>query len=444
MNLMLMLTNKVEANTFSSYVLDKEEIAMSEGESETIYISNYQYRFDDCTWYFENDSIALVEKSYNPYMLNIKGIQAGDTILHIRNKDGNTDSYKVHIYKNYTSFALSKENYEIYLGSEEMIKYTMYPIDCNCKVSFKKVNAQDEDSFSLADDGKIIPYKAGTYYFSVEIEDEYVDVCRLEIKKTRFQKQSYTIYKNESVQLKLYGKNKKTTFSSSDKSKIKVDKNGKIIALKAGTAVITANTNGYKASTKVIVKNPELSCKSKTLVAKEKYTIKVNGWKGKVKWKSSNTKVAKISSKGRITALKAGNTTITAMFNGKKLKCKIKVKANQIKYDIDKDASSYGYGNPKCIVSKVYYSGNDIKMDVWVINNRMFYASKFKYLKFYIYDFDENLIAYKKFKNVKLNIKKYGSKKITLKFTGNSVKNKNAILNNGIDCDYDYKYIYNY
>ena len=47
----------------------------------------------------------------------------------------------------------------------------------------------------------------------------------------------------------------------------------------------------------------------------------------KVKWKSSNKKVATVSSKGKIKAKKKGKATITATYKGKKYKCKITVKA---------------------------------------------------------------------------------------------------------------------
>ena len=45
-----------------------------------------------------------------------------------------------------------------------------------------------------------------------------------------------------------------------------------------------------------------------------------------VKWKSSNTKVAKVSKKGRVKTLKCGKTMITAKTDGKKYRCMLTVK----------------------------------------------------------------------------------------------------------------------
>lgn len=51
----------------------------------------------------------------------------------------------------------------------------------------------------------------------------------------------------------------------------------------------------------------------------------LSGMSGKTKWKSSKKSVAKVSSKGKVTAKKRGTATITAKCNGKKAKIKVKV-----------------------------------------------------------------------------------------------------------------------
>ncbi|MBR2547269.1 MAG: hypothetical protein IKF07_03650 [Eubacterium sp.] len=57
------------------------------------------------------------------------------------------------------------------------------------------------------------------------------------------------------------------------------------------------------------------------LINKKGKTIKAT----KVKWKSANTAVAKISKKGKITAVKAGTTKMTAKYSGKTYKFTVKV-----------------------------------------------------------------------------------------------------------------------
>lgn len=57
------------------------------------------------------------------------------------------------------------------------------------------------------------------------------------------------------------------------------------------------------------------------------YKLKVKGTKSKVKWTSSNKKVAGISSKGKVYAKKIGSSTITAKVKSKRLKCRVRVKS---------------------------------------------------------------------------------------------------------------------
>lgn len=68
-----------------------------------------------------------------------------------------------------------------------------------------------------------------------------------------------------------------------------------------------------------------LNMTKKTLTVGKTVTLKVKGTRKKVKWSSSNKKVASVSSKGKVKAKKAGKATITAKIGKKKYKCKITV-----------------------------------------------------------------------------------------------------------------------
>lgn len=81
----------------------------------------------------------------------------------------------------------------------------------------------------------------------------------------------------------------------------------------------------FAASKKASIK---LSSKSKTITVGQSATLTatVTGKSSKVTWKSSNKKIATVSSKGKVTAKKAGKVTITAKANGKTAKCTVTVK----------------------------------------------------------------------------------------------------------------------
>lgn len=55
-------------------------------------------------------------------------------------------------------------------------------------------------------------------------------------------------------------------------------------------------------------------------------TLKLKNNKKKIKWSSSNKKVATVTKKGKVKGKKVGKATITAKVGKKKYKCKINVK----------------------------------------------------------------------------------------------------------------------
>ena len=90
------------------------------------------------------------------------------------------------------------------------------------------------------------------------------------------------------------------------------------------------STNLNVTSTVQAASSIKISKKKKTLRVGDKYTLKITGTSKKVKWKSSNKKVATVNSKGKVKAKKKGTATITAKVGGKKYKCKITVKKAKV------------------------------------------------------------------------------------------------------------------
>lgn len=99
-------------------------------------------------------------------------------------------------------------------------------------------------------------------------------------------------------------------------------------ANRSGTCTLIAKLrNGRQYSCKVTVTNPnaKLRYTSCTMNVGHTVTNKMLYTNQKVKWSSSNKKIATVSSKGIIKAKKIGKCTITAQVGKKKYKCTIKV-----------------------------------------------------------------------------------------------------------------------
>ena len=134
---------------------------------------------------------------------------------------------------------------------------------------------------------------------------------------------------------------KKVTFKTSNKKIVTVNTKGKITAKKKGTAriyVISKADKKKKCTITVTVGTPVTKVKlnktkanlnvGKSLTLKTTLSPKKPSNKGII-WKSSNTKIATITSKGVVKAKKAGTVKITATAkdgSGKKATCKITVK----------------------------------------------------------------------------------------------------------------------
>ena len=118
-----------------------------------------------------------------------------------------------------------------------------------------------------------------------------------------------TLTKGKTYTLKttVTGTNKAVSWSSSNSSVASVDKNGKVTAKTKGNATITAKVDGVSASCKVTVNEPakttiKLDKTKVTLGAGEPCMLKATvSPSQKVTWTSSNPKLVKVDSNGKLT-----------------------------------------------------------------------------------------------------------------------------------------------
>lgn len=240
------------------------------------------------------------------------------------------------------------------------------------------------DIISVSDQGLVTAIKAGnatvTAAATLTADDSAYTAsssCTVTVTDTiTLNRKKLTLYTNQTGELNAtVASGSAVTWHSSNESVLHVDSKGKLSPKKTGTATITATANGVSASCEVTVKAPSMKlAASKTIYLKNPVTLKANvAPKGKVTWKSSDKKIAKVNSKGTITPLKIGTVKITASCHGLKQTCKITVKKPSLKlrtqdtvifaessFTIDVSAQpsselTYRSSNPK--VAKVSKSG---------------------------------------------------------------------------------------
>ena len=155
-----------------------------------------------------------------------------------------------------------------------------------------------------------------------------VKVNPISVKKVSLSRTSVAISKGKTYQLTSTvspsnATNKTLTWTSSNTKVATVDATGKITTIKNGTAVITCKSaNGKSASCTVTVRDISVSGikldKTSVLAdAGAEFYVKAtimpsNATNKNILWTTSDKSVAKISSKGKVTAVAPGVCQITA------------------------------------------------------------------------------------------------------------------------------------
>ena len=230
--------------------------------------------------------------------------------------------------------------------------------------------------------------------FPVDLEDGHVLFQNGEIKGTcvlrsvrvveiggnvKLNKTKATIEKGKTLKLKAtvtptYLEDKSVTWQSSDTKVAKVSSSGKVTAVKAGTATITCTSNATsaKATCKVTVGYVKLD-KAEAVVQKGKtVTLKAAVYPSSLKdqsviWESSNTKIATVTSKGKVKGVKAGKAAITCTSVATGLSATCVVTVGYV--SLDQTEVSVKKGKTVTLKAEVYPLSLEDKSVTWVSSN---------------------------------------------------------------------------
>lgn len=298
-------------------------------------------------WTSSDSSIATVSSNGT-----VTGVAPGEvTITAEASIDGvaKTDSSSAQITVKakpiQTSVKLDKSTLNLKVGASEKLKATVNP---SAAVTW----ASSNNNVAVVDEnGEVTAVNAGEATITASAGGAS-DACEVTVKQAvegiTLNASSLTVSTGSKTTLTATispsnATDKRVKWSTSSSSIVSVDSNGKVTAIKAGTATVTATTEdgGYTASCTFKVEGGAkpvtgvaISPSVPTVAMGKTVTLTANitpsdATDKNVTWTSSDTSIAKFndSSKGVLTGVKAGTATITVTTadGGKTATCNVTV-----------------------------------------------------------------------------------------------------------------------
>ena len=336
--------------------LDKSSITIGVGEEITLTptIEPDDATDKTVTWQSNDASVAAVDETGK-----VTGKAAGSATIIATTKDGGfkaTCSVKVtDAGVSVTGVSLNESEIVMEVGDGAKLWETVTPSTAaNKKVTWSSDKPEVAD---VDDNGNVEAKAVGEAIITVKtVDGGFEATCKvtvvgkvISVTGVSLDKTTLTLTEGEDATLVATVKpddasNKQVTWESDKVAVATVDENGKVTAVKAGTAVITVTTKdgGKTAKCTVTVKAATVAVTSVTLdktslalqigeSAILNATVKPdNATNKEVTWSSSNTGIATVDANGKVTAKAAGNATITATAkdgSGKKATCSVTVTA---------------------------------------------------------------------------------------------------------------------
>lgn len=186
--------------------------------------------------------------------------------------------------------------------------------------------SEDAKVASVSSDGIITGVGTGTTIIHAKSEELGIDqtceiaVNKSDIKVVGYQDVKVTYNKTANIILKISPSNGKlynVSYRSLDKTIATVDKNGKVTGVRVGSTKIEVTYGENKKINVPVTVKPAVNSKyksvsvavKKTVSIKKAVTVSKNGYKDLI-FKSSNTKIAKVSKTGTVTGIKKGSCSI--------------------------------------------------------------------------------------------------------------------------------------
>lgn len=332
------------------------------------------------TWTSMDTKIATVTEGL------ITAVSAGQTYIVARTEDGYMATCTITVTQAASGIKLSTNDLTMRVGDIFYVDATVTPAGAT-ETKFTWTS-QDTDIATVDSSGKVTAIGAGKtmilvktkkgdlQYLYVTVQESATGLELNYTEKTLLLNKTFTLvpkFTPEDVS------NKNVTWKTSNKNVATVTTKGVVKAVKGGTALITctAEDGGYVATCVVTVKEAVTSItlnkssyklgKGKSITLKA--TIKTNSASNQaLKWTSSNTKVATVNSKGKVTGKSVGTAVITCTAtdgSGANAECTIRVVQQATSLKLNKTSISVLEGKSYKLKATIKPSDASYKTVTW-------------------------------------------------------------------------------
>ena len=274
---------------------------------------------------------------------------------------------------------LSKTKAVIEKGKTLTLKATVTPSDLADKsVTWKSSNTAIA---TVSSKGKVKGVKTGTATITctskatgakatckVTVGSVKLDQTEIAVEKNKTKTLTATVYPSTLT-------DKSVTWTSSNTAIATVSSKGKVKGVKTGTATITCTSNvtGLSTTCEVTVGSVKLDWTEVTINKGKAVTLKAAVYPSTledktVTWTSSNTKVATVSSSGKVKGVKTGTAIITCTSNATGLSATCEVTVGSVK--LDQTEVTVKKGKTVTLKATVYPSTLEDKSVIWQSSDR--------------------------------------------------------------------------
>ena len=322
----------------TSISLNITSLSLTKGQSETLVATIEPDNATDktVTWTTTNSSVVTVKNG----QVTAKGGGFATILAKAGDKEA---SCSVTVSVPVSSITLDKEEISIVEGETTQLTVTIYPSDAtDSNISWTSTNTSIA---TVSQDGLVVAIKEGESMIAATVGGKTAQ-CKVFVSKKPTPVEEITLNttklelkKGQSVTLVATvsppdATDKTVTWTTTNSSVATVDQSGKVTAIKSGTAVIMAKAGNETAGCEVSVSTPveSISLDNTSINLEEGHTMTLvatvfptDADEKAVIWESKETSIATVNSNGLVTAIKEGQTIITASAGGHSATCTVVV-----------------------------------------------------------------------------------------------------------------------